>query len=125
MAGQRWRVAVLCLAAATSVVLAVAPVLSWSSCETSAGGTSACTSGVRSLLDAEGGGVLVVLAVPVLLAAVPVAMRTRRASAAAAAGLTVAALLGAASIGLAYVPTAVLAWVAARAPSVARGQCVR
>lgn len=55
---------------------------------------------------------LLVLAVPALLALVSVVARTQRSTLVAAAALTFATLLGAASIGMFFLPTVVLAWVA-------------
>ena len=55
---------------------------------------------------------LVVLAVPALLALVPLVARTQRSTLVAAGVLTFATLLGMASVGMYFVPTVVLAWVA-------------
>lgn len=53
------------------------------------------------------------------VALVPVLLRSRTASLAAAAALTLLAFLGLASVGIFLVPTVVLAWVAARTTPVA------
>lgn len=55
---------------------------------------------------------LLILAVPALLALVPVVARTQRSTLVGAGALTLAALLGMASVGMFFIPTVVLAWVA-------------
>lgn len=54
-----------------------------------------------------------VLLLPALIALVPVVRRTRRSTFVAAALLTVATVLGLASIGIYFIPSVALAWVAA------------
>ena len=73
------------------------------------------TSSVLAVLFAESEGrrVLVALAVPVFIALVPVLTASRVAGWVAAGGLTLCVMLGAASIGLLYVPAMALAWMAA------------
>lgn len=82
---------------------------------------SSCTSSQESLLANEGTAVLLVLAVPALLALVPVVARTQRSTLVAAAGLTLATLFGLASIGIFFIPTVVLAWLAVGASGEADG----
>lgn len=114
MTGSRaWSVAVLGTAAATSAIVALAPLTRSSSCEASSGAPSVCTSTTSSLLDSEGAGVLFVLAVPVIVAALPVAFGPRRLALPAAVLLSAAMVLGLASVGLFLIPTVVLAWIAA------------
>ncbi|MGI8793197.1 MAG: hypothetical protein ACR2H3_08475 [Acidimicrobiales bacterium] len=60
---------------------------------------------------------LLILAVPAVIALLPIATRTLRSTLVAAVALTVAALLGLASIGIFFLPTVGLAWVAAGAAS--------
>lgn len=71
----------------------------------------------RTLLAGEGSSILVVLAVPALVAAVPlIACRTSRAQTAriaAAVALGLCAVLGAMSVGVAYLPAVALAITAA------------
>lgn len=55
---------------------------------------------------------LLVLLLPAVMALVPVVMRPRRSTKVVAALLTVCALLGLASIGIFFIPTVALAWVA-------------
>jgi hypothetical protein len=102
----------LATAAATGTVLAFAPVVSTASCSSTSSGISSCKSSQESLVANEGAGVLLVLAVPALLALVPVVARTQRSTLVAAGALTLATLLGMASVGIFFIPTVVLAWVA-------------
>ena len=113
MTPRRWSVLAAGAAAVTAVVLALAPTVSTSSCTTSSTGAMTCASGGSSLLATEGAGVLVVLAVPVIVAAVPLIVPWRRSATAAAGALTLAMLAGMASIGFLLLPTVALAWVAA------------
>lgn len=55
---------------------------------------------------------LLVLLVPAVMPLVPVVMRTWRSTIVVAALLTVSALVGLASIGIFFIPTVALAWVA-------------
>jgi hypothetical protein len=64
------------------------------------------------LLSNEGASVLGVLAVPALVALVPLLVRSRWAAKMAAVALTAAALVASASVGIFLMPTVVLAWVA-------------
>jgi hypothetical protein len=104
---------VFVVALATGVVVAFAPVVATESCVADAGG-SACTSRSTSLLDGEGAGVLPVLAVPAIVAMAAVVLPSRRSARWTAIALSVAALLGIASVGVFFVPTVALAWVAAQ-----------
>ena len=61
-------------------------------------------------------GVLAALAVPATVAEPAVLAPSRRAARWTAIALTAAALLAIASVGLFFVPTVALAWVAARQP---------
>ena len=122
MTAQTWRVLTFGCAVATGALLAGAPLVATSSCTTTAGGQSSCASGRESLLSGEGAGVLLVLAVPALLALAPVLVRSHRATLGSAVALTLAALLGVASVGIFLIPTLALAWVAAaRTPRPALG----
>jgi predicted secreted protein len=110
--------ATLAAAVVASVALAVLPTGESTSASSSVASdgtvTSAPTTIERTtLLETEGRSVLIVLAIPVLLAAGAL-IRRRWARLSAAVLLTAFCLLGAASIGFAYLPAVVLAWVAAR-----------
>jgi len=69
---------VLVAALTTGAVLAFAPVIATESCVASSLGTVNCSSGHVSLLANEGAGVLVVLALPALVAVLPVIVPSRR-----------------------------------------------
>jgi hypothetical protein len=105
---------VFVVALATGALLAFAPVVSTESCIARSVGGSVCTSGSRSLLDGEGAGVLAALSVPALVAAVAVIVPSRRSARWTAIALTGATFLAIASVGIFFVPTVALAWVAAR-----------
>jgi hypothetical protein len=104
---------VFVVALATGMVVAFAPLVSTESCVADADG-SVCTSGSASLLDGEGAGVLLVLAVPAIVAMAAMVFPSRRNARWTAVALTVAAFLGIASVGVFFAPTVALAWVAAR-----------
>lgn len=97
---------------ATGAALAFAPIITSSSCSTTSTGFSTCTSSQESLLANEGGWVLLVLAVPALVALGAVIARTRRATLVAAGMLSVATVLSLASVGVFLIPTVALAWAA-------------
>ena len=106
--GRRWFLALLLGTAAVSAALLLLPL----SAEQSTGRAARS----RTLLAGEGPAVILPLAVPVLVCAVPVlapARRRRAAALASAAFLAAGALLSVASVGLFYVPSAVLLAVGA------------
>ncbi len=96
---------------ATSAILTLAPIYATASCESVDDGPETCTTGRESLIENEGLGAVAVLAVPVLLAAAPVAFPRRAVAIAVAVVLSALTLLGAASIGLFFAPAAVLSWL--------------
>jgi hypothetical protein len=105
-------------ALAASVALAIVPTGLSRTASVSVTADGAATSTVTkvertTLIQSEGRSVLILLAVPVLVASGAL-VRRRWAGLAAASVLTIFCLLGAMSIGFAYVPAAVLAWVVAR-----------
>jgi hypothetical protein len=108
---RRLAVAFVLAAVGFAVVLALVPFTSGTACTLSDTAPAVCTTDHRSLLDSEGSSVLLVLALPVLLAAAAVAARTRRARMVLAGLLTALAVLGAASIGLFLLPVVALAWL--------------
>ena len=110
---RRWSQLTLLATLATSAVLTVVPVYSTASCEAVAGGAETCTTGSESLLEHEGASVLIVLAVPVLVSAMPLAFSRRGVAISAAVLLSALAVLGGFSIGLFYFPAVLLAWLAA------------
>lgn len=60
----------------------------------------------------QGAGVLGVLAVPALVALVPLLVRSKRSVTLTAVALTGAAIVASASVGIFLIPTVALAWVA-------------
>lgn len=122
MTGRGWRLLTLCSAVVTGAALAAAPVIATSSCTTTSSGKSSCTSGRETLLHSEGAGVLVALAVPALVAVVPVVIQSYRATLLAACALSLAALLAGASIGIFFFPTVGLAWASVRASRPSNGK---
>jgi hypothetical protein len=108
---QRPALVTLGLAIVTAAFLAFAPLATSTSCETTET-SAACTASSESLLEHEGGSLLVLLAVPVALAAIGVARTQRKVLLGVAIALTALAALAALSIGVFYVPTVVAAWVA-------------
>ena len=108
----RWWTRLALLAAATSgVVLPFTGFHSTSSCAAIIGDSARCVPGSTPLVA----GTLALLAIPTLMTAAPVAYPGRSVAMATAVLLTALALLGAASIGLFYLPAAVLAWFAVAA----------
>lgn len=103
----------LCAALLTALVLAVAPAIESSSCTATGSRPSVCTTSTGTLVEHEGASVIVVLLVPAALAAVGVVAPHRRVLMGLAVVLTTLAMLGAASIGLLFLPTVAAAWVAA------------
>ena len=63
-------------------------------------------------LEHEGIGAVAILAIPVLVATVPVIFGKRGVATTAAVVLSALTLLGAASLGLFFLPTAALSWFA-------------
>ncbi|MCQ3806090.1 MAG: hypothetical protein OXB92_02560 [Acidimicrobiaceae bacterium] len=112
---NRWVWLTLLAALVTGVVLSLLPISSTASCQAFAGGTETCTTGRESLLQSQGLAALAVLAVPVFVAAVGIVFPRRGAVVTSAVLLTVLTLLGAASIGVFYLPTTVVAWIAVAA----------
>lgn len=115
LSARRWSRLTLAAALATGAMLALAPITSTESCETSSDGPSLCTSRQESLLAHEGAGILLVLAVPAIIAAVAVVAPRRRGRMAAAIVLTAAMVVGLMSVGIFLIPTVLLAWRAATA----------
>lgn len=113
MAGSahRWSRVTFVSTLATSAVLILVPLYATESCGSVAGGAEVCTTDRESLIEHEGFGAVAVLAVPVVLAAAPVVFSRRFVAISVAVVLSALTLLGAASIGLFFVPAAVLSWL--------------
>ena len=112
VAPRRWSLVVFVAAVITGVVVAVAPIVTTSTCATSSPGTTRCWSSNVSLVSNEGAGVLGVLAVPALVALVPLLVGSKRSVTMTAVALSGVALVASASVGLFLIPTVALAWVA-------------
>ena len=108
---HRWSRVTFLSTLATSAVLILAPIHATASCESVDDGPEICTTSRESLIEHEGIGAVVILAVPVVLAAVPVVFRRRFVAISVAVVLSALTLLGAASIGLFFAPAAVLSWL--------------
>jgi cytochrome bd-type quinol oxidase subunit 2 len=110
-AAARWAIAGLIWTIALSLLWLFVPSGQSTSVSVSSDGTTVTESSTHTLVESEGSSVVLVLAVPVVVAgiAVAAARATRpRGIRFACGGLLMAAcLLGAASIGLPYVPAAV------------------
>ena len=110
---RQWSRLTLLVAVVTSTALLFAPTYSTASCEAVVNGPEICTTGRESTLVHEGiGAVAILLAIPVLVATVPVIFGKRGVAITAAVVLSALALLGAASFGLFFLPTAALSWFA-------------
>jgi hypothetical protein len=109
--GQTWAIAAVLLTSAVSLSLMFLPLVSTT---TSAGGTEQTAR--ESLIENQGWVIAAVLAVPVLISAVPLlvpARHRRWATIGSAMLLATGAVVGAASVGLFYLPSVALLVVAA------------
>jgi hypothetical protein len=114
---RRWSWLTFVAAAITSGVVAFAPTGSSVSCIATPTTAPVCTSSHESLLAHDGASVLTILAVPVVAALLLVVAKRRPGRFAVAIALTVMMLLGAMTIGVFFIPTVVLAWIAATRPT--------
>ena len=116
MSMRQWSRLTLLVAVVTSTALLFAPTYSTASCGAVANSPEICATGRESTLEHEGIGAVAILAailaIPVLVATVPVIFGKRGVAIAAAVVLSVLTLLGAASFGLFFLPTAALSWFA-------------
>ncbi len=101
-------------AAAVSLAWALLPSVAWETGSASSDGTVMVESGTSTLVESEGPSVLFVLALPVVPAAVALAVRRRRLTLVAAWLTAAFCFLGMLSVGLFYVPTAALLFLASR-----------
>lgn len=109
---RAWSALAFAVAVVTAGVLALVPVVATSSCVATSDGAMHCSASGASLLGHEGKGVLGVLALPALLAVVPVLFPSPRSRVAAAVALTAATLVALASVGVSLLPTVLVAWMA-------------
>ena len=94
---------------AAAVIAAAGPT--YETCSSVAGGATRC--GRATGYSVNGTRILVVVAVPVLLSLIPIIVRSRGARIVSAVSLWGCCLIGAASIGLFFVPGAILMTIAA------------
>ena len=112
MSIRRWSRLTLLVAVVTSTALLFAPTHSTASCGAVANSPEICATGRESMFEYGGIGTVAILAIPVLFATVPVIFSKRGVATTAAVVLSVLTLLGAASFGLFFLPTAALSWFA-------------
>jgi hypothetical protein len=105
----RFALAAFVAAVVGGVVAAFAPL--GRSCIGSSAGTEICTS--TTFFETEGSWILVVVCVPILVALIPVLLRVRWVRIASAVLLWAGCAVGLISVGLFFVPSAVLMTVAA------------
>jgi hypothetical protein len=111
--GRRWLPAcTVAIALMTAGILAVIPSYEGESCTTSDLGVT-CTETSATLIEHEGASVMLVLLVPAALALLGVLVPRRGVLMTIAALLTVLTVLGAASIGMFFLPTLLSAWIVA------------
>jgi hypothetical protein len=111
MKGSGFAKASFVAALTAAMVAAFAPT--YQECEAAAGGTCGSVTGFA----VNGWWILFVASIPVLISLLPVLRTTRRASAVSAVLLWLGCLIAAFSIGLFFIPAAILMTVAAfRAP---------
>ena len=109
---RQWSRLTLLVAVVTSTALLFAPTYSTASCGAVANSPEICATGRESTLEHEGIGAVAILAIPVLVATVPVIFGKRGVATTAAVVLSALTLLGAASFGLFFLLTAALSWFA-------------
>jgi hypothetical protein len=117
---RRWSALAVAAAVLTGVAVAFGPLVATSGCSATSTGTVACASGTTSLFADQGAGILGIVAVPVVVALVPLLHPSRWTVTGAAVVLSLAAFIGSASVGIFLVPTVILAWIAVRATNRAR-----
>ncbi len=110
MKANRWTVAAFVAAVLGALVAAFAPTYSW--CGTSSSGGEAC--GHATGFAVNGSWILVVVSVPVLVAFVPVLVRRRPARVVSTVLLWIGCVVGLWSVGMFFVPAAILMTIAAQ-----------
>jgi hypothetical protein len=110
---ERPTVAALLLAVIGALVAAFAPLGSAMEVSGSPGGVMVTRTSNVSLFQTEGAWVLVVVSVPVLVALVPVLVRRRAARIVSAVLLWIGCVVGMWSVGLFFLPAAIVMTVAA------------
>jgi MFS family permease len=110
---KRFAFASFLVASVAALFLAFGPSIQQEHESTDAGGSTIVTSSSTSLVSSEGAAVLLILAIPVLITLMPVLVSRRGVRTGTAVLLLGLCVLGLASIGLFFVPAAVLMSVAA------------
>lgn len=110
---DRWAIAALVWAVLVGGLLAVLPLGETSTTTTSGSGTGSTTTSSESLLASEGAGVLLVLAVPALLALIAVVVPRRDVRMGLGGLATVACVVAVLSVGAFFLPAAGLLLAAA------------
>jgi hypothetical protein len=109
----RWWAVLAAVALAIAVVLLFAPIISVESCSVTSGEPAVCTKGSRSLLSAEGLWVVLPLALPAIACLVPLRLTGNLAAWLTAVALLVFCLLTGLTIGVFFMPVALIALVLA------------
>src|SRR5437763_1545567 len=101
----RWAIAAFVSAIAAGALLSFAPAVTSQSCRATTTGALRCSGSHESLIRSEGAGVVLILAVPVALTASLLLLNKRRVAAVPAAVLSALTVLGAASVGIFFIPS--------------------
>lgn len=109
----RWWAVLAAVALAIAVVLLFAPITSFEGCSVTSGEPAVCTEGTRSLLSAEGLWVILPLALPAIACLVPLRLKGNLAAWLIAVALLVFCLLTGFTIGVFFMPVALIALVLA------------
>ncbi len=113
MKAKRLTLAAFLVAAVGALIAAFAPTGTLSESTGSSNGTFTTHSSSVSMFQVNGAWVLVVVAVPVLVALVPVLVHHRAARIVSAVLLWIGCVLGMLSVGMFFVPAAILMTIAA------------
>lgn len=112
---NRWTVIAFLAAVLGALIVVFAPL--YTGCTSRSGGTEVC--GHASAYTVNGSWIFVVVSVPVLVALIPVLVRRRWARIVSVVLLWLGCLVGLLSVGIFFVPAALLMTIAAaRSPSV-------
>jgi hypothetical protein len=110
---RRWWAVLTAVALAIAVVLLFAPIISFEACSVTSGEPAVCSEGSRSLLSAEGLWVILPLALPAIACLVPLRLTGNLAAWLTAVALLVFCLLTGFTIGVFFMPVALIALVLA------------
>jgi hypothetical protein len=118
---RRFALASFLLAAPAGLFVAFAPL--GTTCTVQPGGRGRCFG--TSIFETDGAWILVLVSVPIVLTLMPVLVRHRAAAIVSTVLLWAYCLVGIASLGLFFVPSAVLMTIAATRPDPERGSMDR